>query len=134
MIHDRDAHDDVLRVLDEGPLPPRVVMHCFSGDVAFAEACLARGFWLSFPGIVTFPSAGVLRGAALATPSDKILIETDAPYLTPVPQRGKPNSPYLLPHTARFLAELRGEELNQFCDQVTANTFAAFGGRWGDDD
>ncbi|MFT3888950.1 MAG: TatD family hydrolase [Arachnia sp.] len=132
MIHDRDAHADVLRVVDDEGVPDRMVMHCFSGDAAFAEECLARGSFLSFPGVVTFGSAGSLREAALATPLDRILVETDAPYLTPKPQRGKANAPYLLPHTVRFLAELRGVELGAFCDQLVANTFAAYG-QWGSD-
>ncbi|WP_040283140.1 TatD family hydrolase [Tessaracoccus massiliensis] len=132
MIHDRDAHDDILRVLDDEGVPERVVMHCFSGDADFATRCLERGAWLSFPGVVTFGSAEPLREAALATPLDRILVETDAPYLTPKPQRGKANAPYLLPHTVRFLADLLGADLAEFCDQVTANTFAAYGERWGD--
>ncbi|GAA4889271.1 TatD family hydrolase [Tessaracoccus lubricantis] len=132
MIHDRDAHDDILRVLDDEGVPERFVMHCFSGDADFAHRCLERGGWLSFPGVVTFGSAEALREAALATPLDRILVETDAPYLTPKPQRGKANAPYLLPHTVRFLAELLDVDLAEFCDQVTANTFAAYGGRWGD--
>ncbi len=99
MIHDRDAHDDILRVLDDEGLPGRVVMHCFSGDADFARRCVERGAFLSFPGVVTFGSAGALRDAALATPLDRILVETDAPYLTPKPCRGKANAPYLLPHT-----------------------------------
>lgn len=132
MIHDRDAHDDILRVLDDEGVPERVVMHCFSGDADFARCCLERGAWLSFPGVVTFGSAEPLREAALATPLDRILVETDAPYLTPKPQRGKANAPYLLPHTVRFLADLLGADLAEFCDQVTANTFAAYGERWGD--
>lgn len=132
VIHDRDAHDDILRVLDDEGLPGRVVMHCFSGDAAFATRCLQRGAYLSFPGVVTFGTADSLREAALATSLERILVETDAPYLTPKPERGKPNAPYLLAHTVRFLAELLDVELGQFCDQVTANTFAAYG-QWGDD-
>ena len=133
VIHDRDAHDDVLRVLDDEGAPERVVMHCFSGDVDFARACLERGFWLSYPGVVTFGSAPNLRRAAAVTPRERILVETDAPYLTPKPERGKPNAPYLLPHTVRFLADLFDEDLAGFCEQVTANTWAAYGGAWGDD-
>lgn len=133
VIHDRDAHDDILRVLDDEGAPERVVMHCFSGDDVFARECLERGFWLSYPGVVTFGSAENLREAAEATPLERILVETDAPFLTPKPERGKPNAPYLLPHTVRFLAELLQVELSEFCDAVTANTFAAFGGAWGSD-
>lgn len=133
VIHDRDAHRDILRVLDDEGAPERVVMHCFSGDAEFARECVDRGFWLSYPGVVTFGSAGSLREAALATPVAKMLVETDAPYLTPKPERGKANAPYLIPHTVRFLAGLLGTDLAEFCDQVTTNTWAAYGGRWGDD-
>ncbi|MHA6510301.1 TatD family hydrolase [Tessaracoccus sp. Y1736] len=132
VIHDRDAHDDILRVLDDEGLPGRVVMHCFSGDADFARRCVERGAFLSFPGVVTFGSAGALRDAALATPLDRILVETDAPYLTPAPRRGKANAPYLLPHTVRFLADLLGVELAEFCDRIVTNTAAAYG-EWGTD-
>ena len=133
VIHDRDAHADVLKVLDSTDLPKRVVMHCFSGDTDFAHECVARGFWLSYPGVVTFGSAGSLREAAKVTPLERILVETDAPYLTPKPQRGKPNAPYLLPHTVAFLADLLGIDLADFCRQVTVNTEAAYATRWGGD-
>lgn len=133
VVHDRDAHDDILRVLDDEGAPERVVMHCFSGDAEFARACVERGFWLSYPGVVTFGNAEPLREAARATPLERVLVETDAPFLTPKPERGKHNAPYLLPHTVRFLADLLGHDLAEFCDVVTANTFAAYGGAWGDD-
>jgi TatD DNase family protein len=107
-------------------------MHCFSGDAGFARRCVERGAFLSFPGVVTFGSAGDLREAVLATPLDRILVETDAPYLTPAPKRGKPNAPYLLPHTVRFLADLWGVGLAEFCDRIVANTDAAYG-KWGTD-
>ncbi|WP_022909493.1 TatD family hydrolase [Aestuariimicrobium kwangyangense] len=131
VIHDRDAHLPVLQVLDEVGVPARVVMHCFSGDATFARECLDRGAWLSFPGVVTFSSANDLRDALEVVPRDRLLVETDAPYLTPVPTRGKPNAPYLLPHTVRFIAKQWRMDLAQLCDQLTANTEAAFGGPWG---
>ena len=133
VIHDRDAHADVLKVLDSVESPERVVMHCFSGDADFARECVDRGYWLSYPGVVTFGSAGSLREAAKVTPLERILVETDAPYLTPKPQRGKPNAPYLLPHTVAFLADLLGIDLADFCRQVTVNTEAAYATRWGGD-
>ena len=133
VIHDRDAHADVLKVLDSVESPERVVMHCFSGDADFARECVDRGFWLSYPGVVTFGSAGSLRDAAKVTPLERILVETDAPYLTPKPQRGKPNAPYLLPHTVAFLADLLGIDLADFCRRVTVNTEAAYATRWGGD-
>ncbi|RRD49466.1 TatD family hydrolase [Arachnia propionica] len=133
VIHDRDAHDEVLAVLDAVERPERVVMHCFSGDARFAEQCVERGFWLSFPGVVTFGSAESLRQAARVTPVERILVETDAPYLTPKPHRGRPNAPYLLPHTVRFLAELLDHDLTALCQRVTANTEAAYATTWGSD-
>ena len=133
MIHDREAHQEILDVLDSTPVPDRVVMHCFSGDAAFARECVARGYWLSMPGVVTFGNADSLREAVAAVPLEKLLVETDAPYLTPAPARGRPNAPYLLPHTVRFLADLTGTDLAQFCDQLVENTFAAYGGSWGED-
>ena len=130
VIHDRDAHADVLRVMDGETAPERVVMHCFSGDADFARACLDRGYWLSYAGTVTFRNAEDLREALAVTPSDRLLVETDAPFLTPMPHRGRPNASYLVPWTMRFLAEQRGEELAELCAQVEANTFEAFGGPW----
>lgn len=131
VIHDRDAHADVLRVLDQVGLSRRIVMHCFSGDADFARECLDRGAWLSFPGVITFGSAGPQREALAITPLDRILVETDAPFLTPVPVRGRKNAPYLLPHTVRFVADQLGQDLAEFCDRIVANTFDAFNGEWG---
>ena len=131
VIHDRDAHPDVLRVIDEVGPPPRWVMHCFSGDAAFAEQCLARGAHLSFAGTVTFKNAEPLREALRATPLDRVLVETDAPYLTPVPYRGRPNASYLVPLTVREMAQARGADLEELCRAIEANTDRAFGGAWG---
>jgi len=130
VIHDRDAHEDVLRVVDDEGAPQRVVMHCFSGDADFARACLDRGFWLSFAGTVTFKNAAYLREALVAAPADRLLVETDAPFLTPVPHRGRPNASYLVPLTVRLMAEERGDDLEELCRQVERNTFDAFGGPW----
>src|SRR4051794_31710290 len=105
VIHDRDAHDDVLAVLDSEGAPEHVVFHCFSGDEAFARRCVDKGFVLSFAGNVTFKNAQELRDAAAATPVDQMLVETDAPFLTPMPYRGRPNAPYLVPITVRAIAE-----------------------------
>ncbi|MFZ0530960.1 MAG: TatD family hydrolase, partial [Propionicimonas sp.] len=132
VIHDRDAHAGVLDVLAAEGAPERVQMHCFSGDAEFARACLARGFWLSFPGTVTFRANEALREALDLTPADRLLVETDAPYLTPMPLRGKPNSSYLLPYTVRFVAERRGVEVASLCAQLAANASALFGD-WGAD-
>jgi TatD DNase family protein len=129
-IHDRDAHQAVLEVLDaEGP-PDRWVMHCFSGDAGFARACLDRGAYLSFAGTVTFKNAAGLREALAIVPQDRLLVETDAPFLTPEPHRGRLNSPYLIPHTLQVMAQVRGEDLGGLCAAIDANTEAAFGGSW----
>jgi TatD DNase family protein len=130
VIHDRDAHDDVLQVLDKVGAPRRWVMHCFSGDADFAEQCLARGAYLSFAGPVTFSANSALQEALVATPLDRVLVETDAPYLTPMPFRGRVNASYLIPLTVRFMAERRGEDLADLCCALDANTEQAFGGVW----
>ena len=130
VIHDRDAHEEVLAVLDEEGAPERWVMHCFSGDADLARRCLDRGAYLSFAGTVTFKSAQPLRDALVVVPRDRLLVETDAPYLTPVPYRGRPNASYLVPLTVRAIAEMRGDDLAELCAAVDAGTDAAFGGRW----
>ncbi|MDR2896338.1 MAG: TatD family hydrolase [Propionibacteriaceae bacterium] len=132
MIHDRDAHDDVLAILDDSPGPPRVVMHAFSGDADLASACALRGYWLSFPGVISYNANQHLRRALEVTPADKVLAETDAPFLTPVPARGRPNGPYLIAHTIDFIAAQRGWALDQACLTLRDNAFAAFGGPWGE--
>ena len=130
VIHDRDAHDAVLEVLDKEGAPERWVMHCFSGDAAFARRCLDRGAHLSFAGTVTFKNAQPLRDALAITPLDRVLVETDAPYLTPTPHRGRTNASYLVPLTMRAMAEVRGDDLTELCVAVEANTDRAFGGSW----
>ncbi len=127
MIHDRDAHTDVLRVLDEEGAPDRVVMHCFSGDAQFAVDCVKRGFLLSFAGTVTFANARGVREAAATTPLESMLVETDAPFLTPTPYRGRPNAPYLVPLTVRALAQLTGRDLTEVCEALSANGERVFG-------
>jgi TatD DNase family protein len=130
VIHDRDAHDDVLAMLDAHGVPERTVMHCFSGDPDFARACLDRGCYLSFAGTVTFKNADALRAALRMAPADRILVETDAPYLTPMPYRGRPNASYLVPITVRAMAAVRGDDLATLCADIDANTDRAYGGRW----
>ncbi|MGH3937544.1 MAG: TatD family hydrolase [Pseudonocardiaceae bacterium] len=120
MIHDRDAHEDVLTVLkQEGP-PETVVFHCFSGDAQMARVCVDAGYVLSFSGTVTFRNARALREAALLVPDEQLLVETDAPYLTPHPHRGRANEPVNLPYTLRDLAELRGQDVTQLAASCTA--------------
>jgi TatD DNase family protein len=130
VIHDRDAHDAVLDVLDAEGAPDRWVMHCFSGNPRFARACLDRGAYLSFAGTVTFKNAQPLRDALVVAPRDRILVETDAPFLTPTPYRGRPNASYLVPVTMRAMAEVRGADLAALCEAVDTNTEVAFGGSW----
>ena len=127
MIHDREAHEDVLRILAEEGAPDRVVVHCFSGDVEMAKRCAEAGYVMSFAGNLTFTSAQNLRDAAAVAPADLLLTETDAPFLTPVPWRGKPNSPALTAYTVRFLAEVKGMELAELCDQITATGERLYG-------
>jgi TatD DNase family protein len=110
VIHTREAWDDTFAVLDEVGMPPRTVFHCFSGGEVEAERALAAGAHLSFSGIVTFPSAHDLRAAALVCPDDRLLVETDAPFLTPVPHRGRPNRPALVTLVGEKVAEIRGQE------------------------
>jgi TatD DNase family protein len=127
MIHDRDAHEDVLRILaEEGP-PDQVIFHCFSGDAAMAKRCADAGYVLSFAGNVTFSSAQPLRDAAAAAPAEAILAETDAPFLTPMPHRGKPNSPAMVAATLRALAEVKQMPVADLCAAVTATAEGVFG-------
>jgi TatD DNase family protein len=124
MIHDRDAHADVLRVLIEEGAPERVVFHAFSGDAAMARVCVDAGYALSVSGVVTFTNAPVMREAVASVNADNILVETDAPFLAPHPHRGRPNGPYLLPHTLLAVAALKGMEPAELCavTRRTANT------------
>jgi TatD DNase family protein len=129
MIHDRDAHEDVLSVLEEyAPWPPySVIFHCFSGDEAMAERCAAAGYLMSFAGNVTFKNADALRGAARIAPPELMLAETDAPYLTPVPHRGKPNAPAMTAYTIRYLAALKGLDTADFCAVLQSTGSRVFG-------
>ncbi|MFF5174283.1 TatD family hydrolase [Micromonospora sp. NPDC000089] len=127
VIHDRDAHAEVLRILDDEGAPDTVVLHCFSGDADFARECVRRGYLLSFAGTVTFGSAAALREAAALTPIDQLLVETDAPYLTPTPYRGRPNASYLIPLTVRALAAATGADLDELCAAISATGDRAFG-------
>lgn len=127
MIHDRDAHADVLRVLrEEGP-PETVVFHCFSGDAAMARECADAGYVLSFAGPVTFRNARDLQEAAALVPEDGFLVETDAPFLTPHPHRGRANEPYCLPWTVRALAVVRGVTAERVALGARRTAEAVFG-------
>jgi TatD DNase family protein len=126
-IHDRDAHEAVLETLARVGAPDKTVFHCFSGDEVMARVAAERGYWLSFAGNITFKNAQNLRDALAVTPRERILVETDAPFLTPVPHRGRPNAPYLIPVTMRFLASELQVDLDELCAQVAANTLEVYG-------
>lgn len=126
VIHDRDAHEDVLRILDEEGAPERVVFHCYSGDAAMAKICAEHGYVMSFAGPVTFKANEPLREALRVAPLDLVLVETDAPFLTPMPYRGRPNAPYLIPLTVRSMAETRGMDVEELCAAIDANTRRVF--------
>lgn len=127
VIHDRDAHDDVLRVLKEEGAPERTVFHCYSGDAEMARVCARAGYFMSFAGNVTFKNAQNLRDALAVAPTELVLVETDAPFLTPVPYRGRPNAPYLVPVTVRAMAAVRGVDEDTLATALAANTARAFG-------
>ncbi len=132
VIHDRDAHDDVVRVLLDEGAPDRVVFHCFSGGVELVEHCAAHGWFMSFAGPVTFKANEHLRDALVAAPLELVLVETDAPFLAPLPHRGRPNASYLVPVTLRAMAEVRGVDVTELARSVSAATDRAFGGAWPD--
>lgn len=143
MIHNREAAEppknaaqsgsprasstaDLLDILEREGAPETVIMHCFSGDVAVAEECARRGYLLSFAGTVSFTNATVLQDAARVVPDELLLVETDAPYLTPHPYRGHPNQSYCVPYTVRALAEIRGQTAERVAELVTANAERAY--------
>jgi TatD DNase family protein len=127
VIHDRDAHADVLRILrEEGP-PDRTVFHCYSGDELMARECADAGYYLSFAGNLTFKNAQNLRDAIAVAPLDLLLVETDAPFLTPAPHRGAPNAPYLIPVTVRAMAVAAAVDLEIMCTALAANSELVFG-------
>jgi TatD DNase family protein len=127
MIHDREAHDDVLAILAERGAPEQVIFHCFSGDEAMARRCAEAGYVLSFAGTLTFASAPGLRAAAAVVPPELLLVETDAPFLAPVPNRGKLNAPAQAAHTLRALAAVRGVDAAAMCEIVSRNAERVFG-------
>lgn len=126
-IHDRDAHDKVVETLLRVGPPEKVVFHCYSGDVSLAQICKSNGWYASFAGNVTIKRNQHLRDSLRVMPTDKILVETDAPFLTPEPLRGRPNAPYLVPITVRFMAKELGMEVNELSGQLAKNTIAVYG-------
>lgn len=128
-IHDRDAHAEVIRTLKRVGAPERTVFHCFSGDAELAEICAENGWYMSFAGNVTFKNAGNLREALEVAPRALVLVETDAPFLTPTPYRGRPNAPYLIPHTLRAMADHLGTDVSMLAALITSNTELVYG-KW----
>lgn len=126
-IHDRDAHEEVMATLLRVGAPERTVFHCFSGDADMARRCADQGWYLSFAGTVTFKNAANLREALAVIPRDRILVETDAPFLTPAPFRGRPNSPYLIPLTLRAMAAHLGTDVSLLAAQISSNTELVYG-------
>ncbi|MGY3128216.1 TatD DNase family protein [Agrococcus sp. UYP33] len=126
-IHDRDAHDDVVETLLRVGAPETTVFHCFSGDEHLARIAAEHGWYLSFAGTVTFSNAKNLHAALAVADRSRILVETDAPFLTPAPHRGRPNSPYLTPLTVRFIADRLGVEADVIAAETAANTLRAYG-------
>lgn len=127
MIHDRDAHADVLSILAADGPPERVIFHCYSGDAELAQRCAAAGYVLSFAGTVTFANAEPLRAAAAVTPAELILAETDAPFLTPSPNRGRANAPAQAAHTVRALAAAKQMDVDKLCGVIEATGERLFG-------
>ncbi|MBX3252085.1 MAG: TatD family hydrolase [Myxococcales bacterium] len=128
VVHSRSAYDDTLQILrEEGARDVGGILHCFSEDAAFAHAALDMGFVASFSGIVTFKSAEAIQDAAKRQPADAILVETDAPYLAPIPFRGKRNEPAYVAHTASFVADLRGDDPDELRQRTTENACRVFG-------
>lgn len=126
-IHDRDAHEDIMAILEEEGAPDLTVLHCFSGDVAMARACVERGYYVSVSGVVTFKNARDLRDALAQVPLELLLVETDAPYLTPAPYRGAVNAPYLVPLTVRALAEVKNVDVSTLCSAISDNSERVYG-------
>lgn len=126
-IHDRDAHEDIVRILGQTPVPDVVVFHCFSGDAELARICNANGWYMSFSGTVTFKNSDGLREALAVADPSLVLVETDAPFLTPHPYRGRPNASYLIPYTVRSMAGTLEAEVDALCSRIAENTTAAYG-------
>lgn len=126
-IHDREAHDDVLRILEEEGAPEQTVFHCFSGEPTMARECVERGYYLSFAGTVTYKNAFALREALTVVPLDRVLVETDAPYLAPTPNRGTTNAPAQIPFTLRTMAEVLGVSVEELAQATSDNAERLYG-------
>ena len=126
-IHDREAHDEVVKTLLRVGAPEKTVFHCFSGDVELVEIAKKNGWYVSFAGNISFKKNQYLRDALIACEPWQVLIETDAPFLTPEPMRGRPNAPYLVPHTLRFMSHVLGQSPEELANQINKNTEAVYG-------
>jgi TatD DNase family protein len=127
VIHARDAFDDLVAVLASEGVPPRTVVHCFTGNVGDAQACLDLGCDISISGVVTFKNAQALREAVMIVPLDRLHVETDSPFLAPVPMRGRANEPALVRVVGEYVAQLRGDEVSELRDATASNTARLFG-------
>ncbi len=125
-VHDRDAHKDTYDILKEYNKTSNVVMHCFSGSVEFSRECLKQGWYIAIGGVVTFNSANKMKEVAKTVPLDRLLLETDAPYLTPVPFRGKENQPAYVKYVAEEIAKLRGITFEEIAEATTENAKTVF--------
>ena len=126
-IHAREATEDVLATLAADGAPERTIFHCFSGDAELAREVTAKGWYVSFAGPITFRNAHEARAAVAAAPFSQVLVETDAPYLAPQPHRGRPNAPYLMPHTVRVIAKVVGRPLADVCQQISETSEELYG-------
>ena len=127
VIHDRDSHRDVLDLLVKEGAPEKTIFHCYSGDAQMAKECIANKYILSFAGTVTFKNAPELREAVVLVPIDQILVETDSPFLAPMPNRGALNTPAQIPNTLRLMADLRGESVDYLAGAISENAERIFG-------
>jgi TatD DNase family protein len=127
VIHDRDSHRDVLDLLIKEGAPEKTIFHCYSGDAQMAKECIANKYILSFAGTVTFKNAPELREAVVLVPIDQMLVETDSPFLAPMPNRGALNTPAQIPNTLRLMADLRGESVDYLAGAISENAERIFG-------
>ena len=127
VIHDRDAHRDVLDLLIEEGAPEKTIFHCYSGDAEMARECIESGYILSFAGTLTFKNAPALREAVKLVPIDQLLVETDSPFLAPMPHRGSLNTPAQIPTILRFMAEERGDDVDELANAISNNCERLFG-------
>ena len=127
IVHDREAHLDIMKILKEGAQGLKVVIHCFSGDMDMAQKCLEEGYYIGIGGVVTFKNAKILQLIAKEVPLKRILLETDSPFLAPHPFRGKPNEPKYIPLIAEKIAEIKGVSLKEVAERTSANSKEIFG-------